>query len=55
MWYQVEWREGPIVNADKWFRRENFRIACGTRQAARLAARSLRAERKKTKRWTWWM
>lgn len=55
MWYRVEWVESPMVNADRWLRSENRRIASGTRQAARLAAQSLRKERKKTKRWTWWM
>ena len=44
-----------IVNADRWLRNENYRIRQGTRHAARLAVQSLRAERKKTKRWTWWM
>ena len=44
-----------IVNADRWLRAENRRIAAGTRHAARLAVKSLRAERKQTKRFTWWM
>ena len=51
----VAWRERPIVNADRWLHSENRRIASGTRNAARLAVKSLRAERKSTKRWTWWM
>ena len=44
-----------IISADGWLRHENRRIAENTRIAARLAVRSLRAERKSSHRYTWWM
>ena len=44
MWYQVEWREAPIVNANKWLKWTNLRIWSGTRQAARLANQAIRRE-----------
>lgn len=38
------WQEGPIVNADRWMKWEARRILLNTRQAARLAARSIRKQ-----------
>ena len=43
----------PIVNADRWLFAETVRIFLGTRQAARLADMSRRADRKRTQRGRW--
>lgn len=46
----VEWRELPIVNADRWIRWEGLRIWLNTLQAARLANRSIRRENREIRR-----
>lgn len=47
---KVEWRERPIVNADRWLRSESLRISLGTVHAARLASKSIRKENNEIKR-----
>lgn len=44
------WQEGPIVNADRWMKWEALRILLNTRQAARLAEKSIREENRRIKR-----
>ncbi len=46
----VEWRELPIVNADRWIRWEGLRIFLNTLQAAKLANRSIRRENREIRR-----
>ena len=55
MFSRMARHEAPILNADRWLRHENLRIFLGTRQAARLANRSLRAEKKANHRALWWI
>lgn len=43
----------PIVNADRWLFAESVRIFLGTRQAARLADMSRRADWKRNQRGRW--
>ena len=52
---KVYWQEGPIVNADRWMRWEAVRIFLNTMQAARLANRSLRKEKRERGQRGWWM
>ena len=54
-WHRVEYVDLPLVNATRWLRSENWRIFCGTRNAARLANRSLRREKKARHQRGWWM
>lgn len=50
MFTKIERYESPIVNADRWLRSENLRIALGTAHAARLAAKAIRRENREIKR-----
>ena len=44
------WKEGPIVNADRWMKWEALRIFLNTLQAAKLANKSIRSENRRIRR-----